>query len=68
MSSDAANVNHFGGLKDYRGSEGREVLVPYSGMMYYYMVEIYIYDFFLMYTRYRLIFFKLFFKNMKSIK
>jgi GMP reductase len=29
MSSDAANTKHFGGLKDYRASEGREVLVPY---------------------------------------
>ena len=26
MSSDAANKKHFGGLKDYRASEGREVL------------------------------------------
>ena len=31
MSSDAANLKHFGGLKDYRSSEGREVLVPYRG-------------------------------------
>ena len=31
MSSDAANVKHFGGLKEYRSSEGREVLVPYRG-------------------------------------
>ena len=31
MSSDAANRLHFGGLKDYRSSEGREVLVPYRG-------------------------------------
>ena len=31
MSSDAANVKHFGGLKDYRSSEGREVVVPYRG-------------------------------------
>ncbi|MBC8429064.1 MAG: GMP reductase [Candidatus Endolissoclinum sp.] len=31
MSSDAANVKHFGGLKDYRSSEGREVHVPYRG-------------------------------------
>jgi GMP reductase len=31
MSSDAANEKHFGGLKDYRASEGREVLVPYRG-------------------------------------
>ena len=28
MSSDAANTKHFGGLKNYRSSEGREVLVP----------------------------------------
>jgi GMP reductase len=31
MSSDAANTKHFGGLKDYRSSEGREVLVPFRG-------------------------------------
>jgi GMP reductase len=31
MSSKAANDKHFGGLKDYRTSEGREVLVPYKG-------------------------------------
>ena len=31
MSSNAANKKHFGGLKDYRSSEGREVLVPYRG-------------------------------------
>ena len=31
MSSEAANKKHFGGLKDYRSSEGREVLVPYRG-------------------------------------
>jgi GMP reductase len=31
MSSKAANDKHFGGLKDYRTSEGREVLVPYRG-------------------------------------
>jgi GMP reductase len=31
MSSKAANEKHFGGLKDYRSSEGREVLVPYKG-------------------------------------
>jgi len=31
MSSDSANKKHFGGLKDYRSSEGREVLVPYRG-------------------------------------
>ena len=31
MSSDAANQKHFGGLKNYRASEGREVLIPYKG-------------------------------------
>ena len=31
MSSDAANKKHFGGLKNYRSSEGREVLIPYRG-------------------------------------
>ena len=31
MSSDAANTKHFGGLKEYRSSEGREILVPYRG-------------------------------------
>ena len=31
MSSKAANEKHFGGLKDYRSSEGREVLVDYRG-------------------------------------
>lgn len=31
MSSKAANDKHFGGLKSYRSSEGREVLVPYKG-------------------------------------
>jgi GMP reductase len=31
MSSEAANDKHFGGLKEYRSSEGREVLVPYKG-------------------------------------
>ena len=31
MSSNEANKKHFGGLKDYRSSEGRKVLVPYRG-------------------------------------
>jgi GMP reductase len=31
MSSTAANKKHFGGLREYRSSEGREVLVPYRG-------------------------------------
>ena len=31
MSSTTANDKHFDGLKDYRASEGRTVLVPYRG-------------------------------------
>ena len=31
MSSDTANNKHFGGLKNYRSSEGRTVLIPYRG-------------------------------------
>ena len=31
MSSRSANDKHFGGLKDYRSSEGRTVLIPYKG-------------------------------------
>jgi len=31
MSSESANDKHFGGLKEYRSSEGRTVLVPYRG-------------------------------------
>ena len=31
MSSKSANEKHFGGLKEYRSAEGREVLVPYRG-------------------------------------
>ena len=31
MSSRAANEKHYGGLKEYRSSEGREILVPYRG-------------------------------------
>jgi len=33
MSSETANDKHFGGLKDYRSSEGRTVLVPHRGAM-----------------------------------
>ena len=33
MSSQSANNKHFGGLKDYRSSEGRTVLVPYRGQI-----------------------------------
>tara|TARA_E500000178_G_scaffold186711_1_gene184933 strand:+ start:192 stop:1334 length:1143 start_codon:yes stop_codon:yes gene_type:complete len=31
MSSESANEKHFGGLKDYRSSEGRTVMIPYKG-------------------------------------
>jgi GMP reductase len=31
MSSETANDKHFGGLKDYRAAEGKEVIVPYRG-------------------------------------
>lgn len=31
MSSETANDKHFGGLKDYRASEGKEVNIPYKG-------------------------------------
>lgn len=31
MSSKSANEKHFGGLKEYRSSEGREVLIPFRG-------------------------------------
>ena len=31
MSSDTANTKHFGGLKNYRSSEGRTVRLPYKG-------------------------------------
>lgn len=31
MSSKAANDKHFGGMKEYRASEGREVEIPYRG-------------------------------------
>src|SRR5210317_1845446 len=31
MSSETANEKHFGGLKDYRAAEGKEVIVPYRG-------------------------------------
>ena len=33
MSSKAANDKHFEGLKEYRASEGRDVLVPYRGKL-----------------------------------
>ena len=33
MSSRAANEKHFGGLKEYRSAEGREVQVPYRGQI-----------------------------------
>jgi len=31
MSSETANEKHFGGLKDYRAAEGKEVTIPYRG-------------------------------------
>lgn len=31
MSSKTANNKHFGGLKDYRSSEGRTTMIPYKG-------------------------------------
>ena len=31
MSSKKANEIHFGGLKDYRTAEGRELMIPYKG-------------------------------------
>ena len=40
MSSKTANEKHFGGLKDYRTSEGRTVLVPYKGDIGIVMQEI----------------------------
>jgi GMP reductase len=33
MSSRAANDKHFGGLREYRSSEGREIQVPYRGQI-----------------------------------
>ncbi len=33
MSSKTANNKHFGGLKDYRSSEGRTTFIPYKGSM-----------------------------------
>ena len=33
MSSEAANIKHFGGLKEYRASEGRDVQIPYKGQV-----------------------------------
>ena len=40
MSSESANKKHFGGLKDYRSSEGRTVLVPYKGSVGYTIQDI----------------------------
>ena len=31
MSSEKANDKHFGGLRDYRAAEGKEVRIPYKG-------------------------------------
>ncbi|QDJ96546.1 GMP reductase [Xanthomonas phage Xoo-sp13] len=33
MSSKTANEKHFGGLKNYRSSEGRTTMIPYKGSM-----------------------------------
>jgi len=33
MSSDTANTKHFGGLKEYRSSEGRTVKIQYKGVI-----------------------------------
>lgn len=33
MSSKTANEKHFGGLKEYRSSEGRTTMIPYKGAM-----------------------------------
>ncbi len=33
MSSKTANNKHFGGLKNYRSSEGRTTMIPYKGTM-----------------------------------
>jgi GMP reductase len=41
MSSETANDKHFGGLKDYRAAEGKEVLVPYRGPVEKTIQEIY---------------------------
>jgi GMP reductase len=41
MSSETANDKHFGGLKDYRAAEGKEVLVPYRGSVEKTIKEIY---------------------------
>ena len=40
MSSQTANEKHFGGLKDYRSSEGRTVLIPYKGDVGYVIQDI----------------------------
>ena len=31
MSSETANDKHFGGLRDYRAAEGKEIKMPYKG-------------------------------------
>jgi len=40
MSSKKANEKHNGGLKDYRTSEGRRVVLPYKGSMRYIVQDI----------------------------
>ena len=40
MSSEIANDRHFGGLKDYKAAEGKEVRVPYRGDVQHTIQEI----------------------------
>ena len=40
MSSKKANEKHNGGLKDYRTSEGRRVVLPFKGPMRYIVQDI----------------------------
>ena len=40
MSSEIANDRHFGGLKDYKAAEGKEVRVPYKGDVQHTIQEI----------------------------
>ena len=40
MSSEIANDRHFGGLKDYKAAEGKEVEIPYRGDVKYTIQEI----------------------------
>jgi len=40
MSSETANDRHFGGLKDYKAAEGKEVEIPYKGDVQHTIQEI----------------------------